>query len=199
VIEFLSGTLAAKEPVRAVIDVQGIGYEVFISLHTYEMLPEAGAPVQLFTHLHVREDAMLLYGFAGREERFAFRMLMSVSGIGVKVALAVLSGASVADLAQYIGSSNIGALTSIPGIGKKTAERMIVELRDKLGKEFSGLEHASSGKADVQSEALLALVSLGYTQQAAQNVIKKALTNSPEQISDVGALIKSALRLLARG
>lgn len=197
-IEFLAGTLEFKEPTRAVINVQGVGYEVFISVQTFDTLPELRADVMLFTHLHVREDAMLLYGFAETSERSAFRLLMSVSGVGAKVALAVLSGASVAQLAEYVGSGNISALTSIPGIGKKTAERIIVELRDKLGKEISAVGEGSAGKGDARSEALLALLALGYPQKNAENALNKAFSDDETDKNDVSGLIKLALRLLTR-
>jgi Holliday junction DNA helicase RuvA len=196
-IEYLAGTLASKEPTRAVIETQGIGYEVFISLQTFDTLPDTGAPVKLFTYLYVREDAMLLYGFASQAERSAFRLLLGVSGVGAKVAMAVLSGASVDELEGHITSGRVGALQSIPGIGKKTAERIVVELRDKLGKAILHGETVISAPGDVRTEAVLALVALGYSTQNAENGVRKAISRGEFEKNDVGALIKSALRALS--
>jgi holliday junction DNA helicase RuvA len=197
-IEFLSGNLVVKEPVRAVINVQGIGYEVFISLHTFDSLGDIGIEATLFTHLHVREDAMLLYGFASAEERSAFRMLIAVSGIGAKVAMAILSGLTVKDLGESIAHGNVATLTSIPGIGKKTAERLVLELRDKFGKGISASDSGPSGLGDIRSEAMLALSSLGYSQQAAEKAIMKAISEDETTKNELSALIKLALRLLTK-
>src|SRR5689334_18749521 len=157
----LSGTLLEKNPPQLLLDVQGVAYEVDVPMSTFYNLPNTGDRITLFTHLVVREDAHLLYGFGSEPERRAFRQLLKVNGIGAKIALAVLSGLSVGELAQAVTMQESGRLTKIPGIGKKTAERILLELRDKLGAE---LTHAVgvSRPAPVSSDILNALLALGY-------------------------------------
>ena len=133
----LSGTLAEKNPPQILLDVHGIAYEVNVPMSTFYNLPAVGEPVTLFTHLVVREDAHLLFGFGSESERGAFRQLIKISGIGARTALSVLSGLSVAELAQAVASQEWGRLTRIPGIGKKTAERLLLELKDKLGADVT--------------------------------------------------------------
>ena len=128
----LSGKLIEKQPPQIIVDVQGLGYEVDVPMSTFYNLPGLGETITLFTHLVVREDAHLLYGFGSDDERRAFRQLLKISGVGPKLALSVLSGLSVADLAQTVATQETGRLTKIPGVGKKTAERLVLELRDKL-------------------------------------------------------------------
>src|SRR5919205_1659439 len=164
-ITFLNGTLASALPTQAIVDVRGVGYEVFIPLSSYDKLPAAGQPVQILTHLHVREDAQILYGFMSAAERDLFRLLVNnVSGIGPKLALAVLSGMTVNNFKTAVVNSNVTALSKISGLGKKTAERIVLELKDKVGVaaawEASAGAHAPSTEQTQANEAVLALISL---------------------------------------
>ncbi|KKW66878.1 ATP-dependent DNA helicase RuvA [Lampropedia cohaerens] len=168
----LRGTLVAKHPPLIVIDCQGVGYEVLVSMHTYYPLPALGEPVTLLTHLVVREDAHLLYGFATDEERQAFRELTKVSGLGPKTALAILSGLSVTDLGDAIAQQNAALLTRVPGIGKKTAERMLLELKGKIGADVAGSGPAQP-LSDERNDILQALLALGYSEREAQLALKK--------------------------
>ncbi|MBE0645478.1 MAG: Holliday junction branch migration protein RuvA [Bacteroidetes bacterium] len=197
-IEFLEGVLAAKEPMTAVIDVGGVAFAVQISLHTYDTLPVAGEQVQLLTHLHVREDALQLYGFANAEERQIFRQLQGISGIGARMALNILSGISPDDLRLRVSSGDVGALTRIPGIGKKTAERIVVELRDSFAKGLDEKERAAAGgRLSVRDEALLALQALGYNRPAAEKALSGAAAAVAEGMTaNASELTKAALRLL---
>jgi Holliday junction DNA helicase RuvA len=195
-IAFINGILQHKTPTEVVVDVHGIGYAVHIPLSTYTKLGDVGRPISLFTHMHMREDAMQLFGFATLEERQWFRLLLSVSGIGPRLAQGILSGIDVQELHAHIAQGEAAALTSIPGIGKKTAERLIVELRDKASKiSLEGSAGAMTGASSsaVRSEALQALLSLGFTQQAAEKSIHAASSES-NPASSVEELIKSALR-----
>src|SRR3989339_1757113 len=160
----LTGTLKHKSPTEVVLDVNGVGYAVIIPFSTYEKLGDLESRVTLVTHLHVREDALQLFGFFTEEERFFFKLLISVNGIGPKIAQGILSGISVPELRQHIANGNISALTAIPGVGKKTAERLVIELRDKIGKIGRGdAGHISTEDgSELRQEALLALTSLGY-------------------------------------
>jgi Holliday junction DNA helicase RuvA len=194
-IAFLSGTLRSKAPTEISIDVNGIGYAVSISLSTFEKIGAVNTPVNLFTYLHVREDALQLFGFATEEERALFRLLISVSGIGPRIAQGILSGTSVDDLRQRISTGNIGALTSIPNIGKKTAERLVLELRDKVGKTTTAsatdLEGATT---EIRTQTLLALTSLGYNRSAAEKAIRRALQGASGKILSLEELVKESLR-----
>ena len=177
-IVFLDGVLAEKEPTRVVVDVGGVGYEAAIPLSSYDRLPAAGQRVRLLTVPVVREDAHLLFGFMTAEEREAFLQLTSVNGIGPKLGLAVLSGLSVRDLQAAIAAGDVKRLGGISGIGKKTAERLVLEMRDKLGKgallEALTAGHAP-GPADAKlRDAYLALVSLGYKPADAQRMVQDA-------------------------
>jgi holliday junction DNA helicase RuvA len=175
-IVFLDGVLEEKEPTRVVVNVNGVGYEASIPLSSYDRLPETGQRVRLLTVPVVREDAHLLFGFMTGEERDAFLLLTSVNGIGPKLGLAVLSGLAVRDLKAAIAGGDVKRLSGISGIGKKTAERLILEMRDKLGKgdlmeAFAGGQAASPANAKLR-DALLALISLGYKQADAQSMVK---------------------------
>jgi Holliday junction DNA helicase RuvA len=194
----LSGRLAAKSPTEIVVDVGGVSFALSVPLPTFERLPEPGSPVSVFTHLHVREDALQLYGFFTEEERDLFRILISVNGIGPKMAQGILSGISTADLKSHILSGNSGALTSIPGVGRKIAERLVVELRDKISR-LDGASAPAGGSSSpegsrIRTEALLALTSLGYNRPAAEKAIRGALQESPDAESTVESLIRAALR-----
>ena len=188
----LSGTLVEKNPPQILLEVRGVAYEVDVPMSTFYNLPAAGEPVTLFTHLVVREDAHLLFGFASESERRAFRQLIRISGIGARTALAVLSGLSVAELAQTVTLQESGRLTRIPGIGKKTAERLLLELKDKLAADVTtavGVHRPSPVAADV----LNALVSLGYSDKEATRAVKEL----PDGIA-VADGIRHALKVLAK-
>ena len=188
----LKGTLVEKTPPTILIDVSGVGYEVDVPMSTFCNLPEAGAAVTLLTHFVVREDAMLLYGFGTAAEREAFRALIRISGVGPRIALAVLSGLTVDQLAAAVEKGEAGLLTRIPGIGKKTAERLILDLKGKLtGAAFAARGGApeSAARADIVS----ALAALGYSEREALAAVKKLP-------ADVGVSegIRLALKSLAR-
>jgi Holliday junction DNA helicase RuvA len=195
-IAVLRGTLLTKSPTEVTIDVNGIGFSVNIPLSTYSALGEIAAPVTILTHLHVREDALQLFGFATEDERTMFRLLVSVSGIGPKMAQGILSGIPVRDLRAYIAAGNVGALTTIPGIGRKLAERLVVELREKSAKsDLGSLAPAgvTTEQTKIRSEALLALVSLGYNRAMAEKALRLAMQEGTESTGDVETLIKLAL------
>lgn len=187
----ITGTLLEKTPPVVCIDVAGVGYEIDVPMSTLYDLPENGAKVSLYTHLAVREDAHTLYGFLSAGERSAFRALIKVTGIGARTALAVLSGMTVEELASAITQQETGRLTRVPGIGKKTAERLLLELRGKLGADLGQAEAGTpaAGRDDV----LNALLSLGYSASESQ----KALKGLPEGV-DVAEGIRLALKSLAR-
>jgi len=170
VIGHLTGRLAAKHPPQVLVEVNGVGYEVDVPMSTFYNLPAAGEAVTLHTHLVVREDAHVLYGFGTLEERAAFRELIRISGVGARTALAVLSGMSVAELAQAVALQEAGRLTRIPGIGRKTAERLLLELKGKLAEPVAGAggERAAGAAADI----LNALTGLGYSEKEALGALK---------------------------
>lgn len=200
----LRGTLVAKQPPGLLVDVGGVGYELEAPMSTFYDLPAAGEPVTLFTHQVVREDAHLLFGFARESERGLFRALLKVSGVGAKMALAVLSGMSADDFARCIESDDVTALTRLPGIGKKTAQRLIVEMRDRLGDAEvraaltpaaePAVDAAASGADDPVADASAALVALGYRPAEANRMIRGVATAglSTEEI------IRSALQATGR-
>ena len=188
----IGGTLVEKNPPQIMVDVQGVGYEIDVPMSTFYNLPSVGERVTLFTHLIVREDAHLLYGFASEAERKAFRQLLKISGVGARTALSLLSGMSVADLVQAVATQEAGRLTKVPGIGKKTAERLLLELKDKLGAELTA-GVAVNRAAPVSNDVLHALLSLGYNEKEAQY----ALRQLPEGLT-VSEGIKQALKMLSR-
>ena len=188
----LSGILLEKNPPQLLLDVQGVAYEVDVPMSTFYNLPVLGERVTLWTHLVVREDAHLLFGFGSDSERRAFRQLLKISGVGARTALSVLSGLSVAELAQAVTMQETGRLTKIPGIGKKTAERLLLELKDKLGVDLTttvGVFRAPPASSDI----LHALLALGYSDREAAAAVKKL----PEGLA-VGDGIRQALKLLAK-
>ena len=165
----LTGKLVAKHPPQILVDVQGVGYELDVPMSTLYQLPATGADVALLTHLIVREDAHQLYGFATEGERTLFRKLLKISGVGARTALAVLSGMSVADLRDVVSRQESGRLTKIPGIGKKTAERLLLELKDKLDIAVIEVRSETDGAG---SDVVNALLSLGYSEKEAQHAVK---------------------------
>jgi holliday junction DNA helicase RuvA len=177
-IGFLKGRLALKQPPSLMVDVNGVGYELEAPMSTFYGLPAAGEPVALFTHLVVREDAHVLFGFGTESERRLFRGLLKVSGVGPKIALGILSGASVADFLRIVEAEDIAMLTRIPGIGRKTAERVIIEMRDSVQKLAAPTlrEGSPSGPAAAspQGEAFAALVALGYKPPEVTRLLKAA-------------------------
>ena len=187
----LRGKLAEKEPARVVIDGGGVGYEVFIPTTTCAAMPNAGADVSLDIHTHVREDALSLYGFSSRQERRVFERLISISGIGPKLAVTILSGGSVEGLVGAIRRGDLARLTSIPGVGKKTAERIVVELRDKL-QEFT----EEPAKPVVETDVLSALENLGYSRPMAEAAVRRAANGDEDAAFDV--LFKRALQILTK-
>ena len=187
----ICGKLAAKHPPQILVDVGGVGYEISVPMSTLYQLPATGSEVVLLTHLIVREDAHLLYGFATEQERHLFRQLLKITGVGARTALAVLSGMSVADLHHAVGSQDSARLTKIPGIGKKTAERLLLELRDKL--DISVIMSSTTPGARDASDIANALVALGYND--------KEIAWAVKQLPSEGSVtegIRQALKLLSK-
>lgn len=187
----LTGTLCDKNPPQVMVDCHGVGYEVQVPMSTYYNLPELGAQVSLLTHFVVREDAQILYGFENAQEREAFRQLIKITGVGPRTALSVLSGMSVADLSQAVTMQEGGRLIKVPGIGKKTAERLLLELKGKLGPDI-GLSNTLTH--DSQGDILQALLALGYSDKEAILALKAL----PKDVG-VSDGIKQALRALSKG
>ncbi len=185
-IGFLRGTLAAKQPPSLLVDVGGVGYEVDAPMSTFYRLPETGSQVMLYTHLVVREDAHVLFGFATEAERALFRALIRVNGVGARLALAILSGLSTEDFQRCVEQGDALSLQRLPGIGKKTAERLIIELRDRLPESFRPVL-AVGGTADPVREAAEALIALGYKPQEAQRLL--------EQVSGQATAVEELIRL----
>lgn len=188
----LTGMLLEKNPPQILVEAGGVGYELEVPMSTFYNLPATGEKVTLHTHLVVREDAHLLYGFGSDSERRAFRQLLKISGVGARIALAVLSGLSVAELVEAVSMQETGRLVKIPGIGKKTAERLLLELKGKLGADVAGVA-AINRAAPATSDILHALLGLGYSEKEAQHAVKLL----PEGLS-VSDGIRQALKLLAK-
>jgi Holliday junction DNA helicase RuvA len=188
----VQGILLEKHPPQIVVDCHGVGYEVEVPMSTFYNLPATGEHVSLLTHLVVREDAHLLYGFGSEAERRAFRQLLKISGVGARTALAVLSGLSVAELAEAVTLQETGRLTRIPGIGRKTAERLLLELKDKLGVEL-GTTVAAARPAPATGDVLRALLALGYSEKEAVAAVRAL----PEGLS-VSDGIRQALKGLSK-
>ena len=187
----IAGRLLEKHPPQIVVDVHGVGYELDVPMSTFYNLPATGAEVSLYTHLVVREDAHQLYGFATEGERLAFRQLLKISGVGARTALSVLSGLSVSDLREAVARQDSGRLTKIPGIGKKTSERLLLELRDKLD---AALGAPAAQKGDGQaSDVTHALLALGYNEREAGWAVKQLAAGL-----SVAEGIRHALRLLSK-
>ncbi|MDP4200983.1 MAG: Holliday junction branch migration protein RuvA [Bacteroidota bacterium] len=192
-ISLLHGTVRHKVPFWIVIEAAGVGYEVFCTQEAFELAGKVGTEAELWTRLVVREDSLTLYGFARVEERALFDQLVAISGVGPKTAVGILSGLGADHLREAIATGDTGRLTGIPGIGRKTAERLIVELRDKLMKEETYAPPTTSG-ARVRSDALQALIALGYQRVLAEKAIRNVVRDTPEAGKSVEALIKAALK-----
>jgi len=200
-ITFLNGRLTSALPTQAIIDVGGVGYEILIPLSSYDKLPAPGQPVHILTHLHVREDAHVLYGFMTAAERDLFRLLVNhVSGIGPKLSLAVLSGMTVSNFKSAVVNADITSLSKISGLGKKTAERIVLELKDKLGVvaawEAASAAHAPTAEQSQANEAVLALIALGYKQVDAHKVVRES-QEKERNIKTAEELVKVALKRMA--
>jgi Holliday junction DNA helicase RuvA len=187
----VSGRLLAKNPPQVVVDAGGIGYEIDVPMSTFYNLPATGEALTLFTHLAVREDAHILYGFGTLEERTAFRQLIRISGVGARTALSVLSGLSVSELAAAVATQDTVRLTKVPGIGKKTAERLLLELKGKLADALPGSGEAKAG--GTSSDVLNALLALGYSEKEALAALKSVAPGAA-----VAEGIRAALKALAR-
>jgi len=188
----LSGILLEKNPPQLLVDCGGVGYEVDVSMSTYYNLPGLGEKVVLFTHQAIREDAHLLFGFGNAEERAVFRLLIKITGVGARTALSILSGMTIADLAQAVTLQEAGRLIKVPGIGKKTAERLLLELKGKLGADLGS--GGAAAVPDAKSDILNALMALGYSDKEALMAVKALPAGS--SVSDG---IKFALKALSKG
>ncbi|MDO4968461.1 MAG: Holliday junction branch migration protein RuvA [Comamonadaceae bacterium] len=188
----LTGTLLEKNPPEVLVDCHGVGYEVQVPMSTFYNLPQVGQPISLLTHFIVREDAQLLYGFATEQERQTFRELIKISGVGPRMALSLLSGLSIEELAQAVATQEAGRLVKVPGIGKKTAERLLLELKGKLG-DAVVTGAAAQVKSDAQADILQALLALGYSDKEASACLKQL----PADIG-VSEGIKLALKGLSK-
>jgi holliday junction DNA helicase RuvA len=193
VIAHLRGKLISKHPNQAVIEAAGVGYEVNISIPTFSALPALGAELALFIHTHVREDALSLFGFLRAEEKQLFEKLISVSGIGPRLAITVLSGMSADSMVAAIKGNNVASLTRVPGIGKKTAERMVLELRDKL--DAFGVPPAAAAASPVEEDVVSALVNLGYQRPLAERALARVGDASKDSFE---SLFRRALAALAK-
>jgi holliday junction DNA helicase RuvA len=196
VIAHLRGRILDKQPNRIVVDVAGVGYDVFVPLSTFYGLADSGGQVELRIHTHVREDAFLLYGFATELEQQLFERLISVSGIGPKVALAVLSGIEPPELLRAIERADLARLTAIPGVGKKTSERIVLELKDRLPRAPLAAAGASPTPSSLKDDVLSALMNLGYHRPLAERAVDIAASAAPD--GGFEGTLRQALRELAK-
>lgn len=190
----LQGTVIDKQAPDLLLDVQGVGYEVLVSLSTFFAVPEVGQSVTLHTHFVVRDDAQLLFGFSELSERTLFRHLIKVNGVGPKMALAILSGMSASEFALCVHNNDVATLVKLPGVGKKTAERLVIEMRDRVGDieaSAAGTAPANSQQPDIAEEAESALIALGYKPQDAAKMVNRAIS---EDIASAEQLIRAALK-----
>ncbi len=199
-IAYVTGTIFSKNPQSVVVDIHGIGYQIFIPLSTFYQLPDETKTVSLYVYTHVREDILQLFGFQTEMEKQVFLLLISVSGIGPKVALNILSGMGFEELLSAIVREDSEKISSIPGVGKKTSQRIILELKEKASKIAEGIEVAPEAKLEIRDreiyeDALSALINLGYPSKAAKKAIEAALRNGHEM--NIETLLKEALRNLA--
>lgn len=193
----LSGTLVFKSPQHLIVDVNGVGYRVLVSLTSFAALPETGSPVTIHTHTHLREDQLVLFGFTSLEEKSVFQKLIAVSGVGPKIALTILSGIPARELAEAISVENTSRLQSIPGVGRKTAERIIIELKDKLMKEVPRTESQAEASQSNRfyDDVLSALMNLGYQRSHAEKAMQRIRWNEVETIQNA---IRGTLKELAK-
>ncbi|HET9135010.1 MAG TPA: Holliday junction branch migration protein RuvA [Candidatus Kapabacteria bacterium] len=194
-ISSIKGILLQKEPTLLVIEASGVGYDILCTQTAYEQAAAVGNEYKVYTRLIIREDSQTLYGFSSTQERDVFDLSVAVSGIGPKTALAIVSAFAAPKVREAIVNKDLITLTAIPGVGKKTAERLIVELRDKLIKDESSLAgDEGDGTSNVRSEALSALVSLGYNRATAEKAIRDVIRSNPKDAEKVESLIKAALK-----
>ncbi|MSO23059.1 MAG: Holliday junction branch migration protein RuvA [Acidobacteria bacterium] len=197
-IAHLSGKLLSKNPNQVIVDVNGVGYEVHVPLSTFYEVGDIGSPVQLRIYTHVREDTIALFGFKSAKEKLMFEQVTSISGIGPKLGITILSGMPVDELVAAIRQSDLARLTSIPGIGKKTAERLVVELRDKLAKTApTGEQTAAQSVSQPQEDVISALVNLGYAKPSAERAVQAVVSTSKTE-PGFEELLRTALRQLSR-
>lgn len=194
-IAHLAGILSAKSPEAAIVDVHGVGFHVWISLQSFYALPEAGEPVRLSTYTHVRDDALQLFGFVDADERALFLLLIGVAGVGPKLGLNILSGLPVRDLEQALDAGDVARLVSLPGVGKKTAERLVLELRDKVRVHAAAARPEARRAAGSSEEAVSALVNLGYRRADAERAVTAA---EAAGAADLESAIREALNRLGR-
>jgi holliday junction DNA helicase RuvA len=198
-IAHLRGKLLAKHPNQVVVETGGVGYEINISVPTFSELPTAGSEVALHIHTHVREDVIALYGFVRPAEKQLFEKLMTVSGIGAKLATTILSGMAADEMAGAIRGNDVARLTRIPGIGKKTAERMVLELRDKMPPAAGTSTPAAPAMSAMEEDVLSALVNLGYQRAAAEKVLASVVKNGKrEKSGSFDAIFREALASLSK-
>ena len=200
-IALISGKIVYKGISHVIVDVQGVGYRVFIPLTTFYELPEAGQTITLHVHTNVKQDAINLFGFYTVQERDLFQLMISVSGIGPKMSMNILSGISAQELLRAISGGNVGKLVNIPGVGKKMAERLILELKEKVIKkmmleETPAADDQHKANEMIMEDALSALVNLGYKSNVAKDALDKALRSSDEEIG-MDTLLKKTLKILA--
>jgi len=193
-IAHLRGKLISKHPNQAIVEAGGVGYDVAISVPTFSQLPSVGSDVALHIHIHVREDAIALFGFLRADEKQLFEKLITVSGIGPKLAITILSGMPTSDMVGAIRANDYARLTRIPGIGKKTAERMCVELRDKL--EGFGAQQAVAAVSAVEQDVISALTNLGYQRTLAEKAVERAVASAGRENFD--AIFRAALGVMAK-
>lgn len=191
-ISYLEGKLEAKSPTQIVLQVNGVGWLVRIPLSTYEKLGDVGKRVRVLTHLHLRQDLIQIYGFSTQEERSLFESLISISGIGPRLAQGILSGIEVGDFQRYVAQGDVDSLIAIPGVGKKTAQRLVVELKEKFGGE-GWREKPLEEREKPKEEAILALLSLGYKRDQVNRALKRVISKAESPLS-VEELIREALR-----
>lgn len=193
-IGYISGKLTYRSPQYIIIDVNGLGFQIFIPLSTYYKLPQINEEVKLFTYLHVKENGMVLFGFYSREEQGIFEMLLSVGGVGPKIAINILSELSIPEFKGAIRNENLKTITSVSGVGKKIGQRILLELNDKIGK-LSEEEIRIFGKRELFDDAVSALVTLGYNKNSSENAVNKILKETSGEIN-LESIIKQALKHL---
>jgi holliday junction DNA helicase RuvA len=193
-ISSVSGKLTRKSPTWIIVESGGIGFHISIPVSSYDAFGETGRDVRVLTHLHVREDALQLFGFATEAERRLFLLLISVTGVGPKLAQGILSGIAVAEFEQAVRGNDLASLTKVPGIGKKTAERLVLELKEKIGEADPKTGAGPAGRSPMEEEAVLALVSLGYRRAQAQEAVRKTLKQDASL--SLEETLRRALRVL---